>query len=478
MSVGPAATSSAELAEACEEFVTSVVLGSDIVPRLSYYTVDALLDELSKKSPALSFAANIRRSFIETIAPLTRPSDASDAAAAARRNDGASGAGTEELEMVTMLERQSGAAAQADSRGSLAALTDAAKSVGGGPTSSAHNAVENASNVLARVPSSQSTTENGKLFLEVPLPPPEDVPNHDAALDSDTDAASMAELSDGMALGVGKTGVAVAPIDQRDGDGPLAWTRWLEPVKSLAPLRFGADSDSQEGGPFSTDALAARTRAAKERSKAEAASAETAAGEPPLRDLSVGDPVRYLREAGLNTEKALSDVSPAPELDGAPSGVLQMDQDVIAEADAGHQAAEAATAPPPPPVYPAGRIIWLLPVEQSKDMGQPVVVSSTRLPSTRTRFASHDIFPHNPVGRLEAGPPDKEEADEDEEEGEPEEWELRSLGCHEDGAAPDEETEAATAAAEAAGRAEAEAFAGKYYSPPYHHWQPAIQCLD
>ena len=70
VAVGPGAAASAGLAAACEPFVTSVILGADVVPRLSYRTVDAFLDELAKKSPALNLAATLRKGVADTFAPL------------------------------------------------------------------------------------------------------------------------------------------------------------------------------------------------------------------------------------------------------------------------------------------------------------------------------------------------------------------------------------------------------------------------
>ncbi|PSC76092.1 Sn1-specific diacylglycerol lipase beta [Micractinium conductrix] len=51
ITLGTAAVMSAPLAEACNELVTSVVLGSDVVPHLSYASVEAVLLEASQASP-------------------------------------------------------------------------------------------------------------------------------------------------------------------------------------------------------------------------------------------------------------------------------------------------------------------------------------------------------------------------------------------------------------------------------------------
>jgi hypothetical protein len=444
MAIGPAATASTELAEACESFVTSVVLGADIVPRLSYYTVEALLDELAKKSPALNIAANIRKSFAQTLAPLTRGVESPSASAERSSRTG----GPQEVEMKNMDMQQPPRAA---AESGFDALADAAKRNGNGANSNTLHAMQHASSVLAGQQSMTYARQNG-LPLPGLEPLAESVPNHDAALDSDTDAGKMADLSDGMALGVGQNGASAAVVGQGTRDAASLW-KWLDPMKSVAPMRallFGAGASTAEGGPFSTDALAARTQAAKARSKAEAAAdaaaaAAAEAGTPKLRDLSVGDPVRYLREAGLSPGVAAG-APPSPELDGAPSSILRMDQGILAEADAGHQAAHAGTAPPPPPVYPAGRILWLLPTEQPQDGGQPCVMSSTYLPSTRARFAAHDIFPRTPPQLAGRRPPES--------------WDMSEPPILQVDSMAEEEFAAATAAADAAGRAEAEAYAG------------------
>lgn len=50
LTLGPAAVVSEPLAEACRETVTSVILASDVVPKLSYASVEALIMELSEAS--------------------------------------------------------------------------------------------------------------------------------------------------------------------------------------------------------------------------------------------------------------------------------------------------------------------------------------------------------------------------------------------------------------------------------------------
>lgn len=60
------------LAEACNELVTSVIVGSDVVPHLSYASVEALLLEASEASP-------VRRTVQELgsklVGALVRPAD-------------------------------------------------------------------------------------------------------------------------------------------------------------------------------------------------------------------------------------------------------------------------------------------------------------------------------------------------------------------------------------------------------------------
>lgn len=50
ITIGTAAVMSLPLAEACREHVTSVILAADIVPKLSYASVEALLLEISDSS--------------------------------------------------------------------------------------------------------------------------------------------------------------------------------------------------------------------------------------------------------------------------------------------------------------------------------------------------------------------------------------------------------------------------------------------
>ena len=61
IAIGPAAVLSAPLAERVSAFVTSVVLGADAVPRLSYASVEACLLELAAASPVRMAATELAR---------------------------------------------------------------------------------------------------------------------------------------------------------------------------------------------------------------------------------------------------------------------------------------------------------------------------------------------------------------------------------------------------------------------------------
>lgn len=91
MSIGTGSSMCAELAEACKGYVTSLVLSNDVVPRLSYHTVEYLLDELIRKSPALNFAESVRSSVALTFAPFTTAGRAAAANAAATAAAAAAG---------------------------------------------------------------------------------------------------------------------------------------------------------------------------------------------------------------------------------------------------------------------------------------------------------------------------------------------------------------------------------------------------
>ena len=93
MTIGTGSSMSLELAAACKDYVTSLVLANDVVPRLSYHTVEYLLDELIRKSPALNFAESVRTSVALTFAPFTTAgrAAAADAAAAAAGDEAAGG---------------------------------------------------------------------------------------------------------------------------------------------------------------------------------------------------------------------------------------------------------------------------------------------------------------------------------------------------------------------------------------------------
>ena len=82
MTIGTGSSMCSELAAACSDYVTSIVLSNDVVPRLSYHTVEHLLDELIRKSPALNFAESVRNSVALTFAPFTTAGRAAASAAA------------------------------------------------------------------------------------------------------------------------------------------------------------------------------------------------------------------------------------------------------------------------------------------------------------------------------------------------------------------------------------------------------------
>lgn len=96
MTIGTGSSMCARLSAACKDYVTSLVLSNDVVPRLSYHTVEYLLDELIRKSPALNFAESVRSSVALTFAPFTtagRAAATDAAAAAAAAGAGFGGAG-------------------------------------------------------------------------------------------------------------------------------------------------------------------------------------------------------------------------------------------------------------------------------------------------------------------------------------------------------------------------------------------------
>ncbi|KAK9824447.1 hypothetical protein WJX72_010311 [[Myrmecia] bisecta] len=70
VAVGPAAVFSKKLAEACRPFVTSVVLRSDIVARLSYASVENAFLELINASPMRRAAKEVGRKVTETLGGL------------------------------------------------------------------------------------------------------------------------------------------------------------------------------------------------------------------------------------------------------------------------------------------------------------------------------------------------------------------------------------------------------------------------
>jgi hypothetical protein len=61
ITVGSAAVMSESLAAACEEYVISLVLGSDVIPHLSYASVERLLIEASEASPVRRVAEGLKK---------------------------------------------------------------------------------------------------------------------------------------------------------------------------------------------------------------------------------------------------------------------------------------------------------------------------------------------------------------------------------------------------------------------------------
>lgn len=59
LTLGPAAVMSEALAQACADSVTSIILASDVVPKLSYASVEGLITELSDASPLQTAARGI-----------------------------------------------------------------------------------------------------------------------------------------------------------------------------------------------------------------------------------------------------------------------------------------------------------------------------------------------------------------------------------------------------------------------------------
>lgn len=67
ITVGPAAVMSESLAKACESTTVSLILGSDVVPHLSYASVENLLLEMSKCSPVRRVAEGISKKVGEAL---------------------------------------------------------------------------------------------------------------------------------------------------------------------------------------------------------------------------------------------------------------------------------------------------------------------------------------------------------------------------------------------------------------------------
>lgn len=383
MTVGTGSSMCAPLADACAGFVSSLILGSDAVPRLSHHTVENLLDELIRKSPALNFAESVRSSVASTFAPLAPASKAN-----AKPGGGTGGEGAA-MDSVQLAELQTG-----EGFAGLDVQGDAAKDADAPHAKAARVAAELGER------GAHASVREGDVGAAV-----------EEGGEGEVAAEEVAALGDGMAA-------AEAPPPVRtDGNGNV-WQRLLRPVEGL--LR-GAREQST---PFSPESL--RRYAQRWRDKAAKAAAEPGP-DTDLAGVSVADPLRYLAESGISrsermgavaetaaaaaahaggatdaeaAETAAAAAAPAPALQAplpsAPSGVRALDADLLREADAGHKAAAAPDAAPPPPLYPPGRIFWLIPLQRrANGTGGSLdvqVASSTSLLSSPKTLAAAEVF--------------------------------------------------------------------------------------
>lgn len=70
--LAPASCLSEHLARDCNPSVTSLILASDAIPRLSYFTVEGLLHELALASPAKQAAIGLGNRIASVCAPIVR----------------------------------------------------------------------------------------------------------------------------------------------------------------------------------------------------------------------------------------------------------------------------------------------------------------------------------------------------------------------------------------------------------------------
>ena len=334
MTIGTGSSMSTTLARSCAPYTTSVILATDVVPRLSHHTVEALLDEFGRKSPAITFANSVRKGVTDTFGAVTGRAAAAAVAAPppAPQPEEVQLAETRPVEGFGALH--GGVAERSRERSSrppsAAVLAQAAMAEEGWRQS---ESTRSSSNPVDKIlPGAEGASEEPFVtgVRDRTLAP--------AMLAADTETGASerdeaAAFADGMATGAAGAPTVAAP------DAPAAaWSRLLslDGVRRLfapaAPLADGTGGDDDMDD-----------------------------NETPLAALAVDDPLRYCASVGMDA---------APAVAAARSGVTST----------------SGTAPPP--LYPPGRVLWLVPVDES---GAPV--SSTRLPSAVLRYASSVVFP-------------------------------------------------------------------------------------
>jgi hypothetical protein len=99
ITVGSAAVMSESLAAACQEYVISLVLGSDVIPHLSYASVERLLVEASEASPVRRVAEGLKKKLDSVLNMTTSGSfnSSSNAVSGAAVNAAAGSAGLAQL---------------------------------------------------------------------------------------------------------------------------------------------------------------------------------------------------------------------------------------------------------------------------------------------------------------------------------------------------------------------------------------------
>eukprot|EP00892_Ulva_mutabilis_P008900 jgi/Ulvmu1/6382/UM003_0010.1 len=394
MTVGTGSSMCAPLADACSGFVSSLVLGSDAVPRLSHHTVENLLDELIRKSPALNFAETVRTSVASTLAPLAPGSKAAAQMAP-------QGKKPEDVQLAELPAAPQGFAGL-DLEGDAARAADA-----------------------PHVKAAQEAAEMGERGAYASVPEG----GVGEAADSEGEELGVEEVA---AVGDGMAAAEARPPVRAEEEGNV-WQRLLRPVEGL--LRNAREQQT----PFSQEAL----RAYAQRWRDKAAAAAEPGPDADLAGVSVADPLRYLAESGISRsgrtaaaaaaaaaaaggasegeagEVAAAAAAPAPELQtalpSAPSGVRAMDSDVLREADAGHAAAAAADAAPPPPLYPPGRLLWLIPLRRKANGAggslDVEITTSTSLLSTPKKLTAAEVFHDSATVAVSDGREPQAEAD-------------------------------------------------------------------